>query len=261
MKTATPVALLGALFSVLCSPFSALAVEPPRLVTWELDPFAQTTENVVAALARVTPQADGGYVIDVAFDMEPSRAPTLQFLFSSSGGRTVSVLCEEAACTFPTQSMTLEGRWTYGYTIPAPTFNGKTLLPGRVAPVKRCRFGGAGGRRLEGGGYMVVAEDGFHLGRDLTVTLGGQTLPFKGGVLLDPASLNAVEALQSSVLRSRGRFAPSSLHAPFSVLRGREADASSPTSIRGKHLSFPVPLKKGSSQSDTEASTETHRGA
>ena len=250
MKTATPVALLGALFSVLCSPFSALAVEPPRLVTWELDPFAQTTENVVAALARVTPQADGGYVIDVAFDMEPSRAPTMQFLFSSSKGRTVSVLCEEGACSFPTQTMTLEGRWTYGYTIPAPAHNGKPILPTRVAPVKRCRFGGAGGRTLEGGGYMVVAEDGFHLGRDLTVTLGGQTLTFKGGVLLDPASLNAVEALQSSVLRS-----------PFSVLRGREADASSPTSIRGKRLSFPVPLKKGSSQSATEASTETHRGA
>lgn len=235
--------VLFAVLCALCGSRAAFAAEPPTLVTWELDPFAQTTENVVAALARVTPQADGGYVIDVAFDMEPSRAPTLQFLFSSSGGRTVSVLCEEAACTFPTQSMTLEGRWTYGYTIPAPTFNGKTLLPGRVAPVKRCRFGGIGGRRLEGGGYMVVAEDGFHLGRDLTVTLGGQTLTFKGGVLLDPASLNAVEALQSS------------------VLRGREADASSPTSIRGRRLSFPIPLRKGRTQSDTEASTETHRGA
>ena len=35
----------------------------------------------------------------------------------------------------------------------------------------------------------------------------------------------------------------------------------SPTSIRGKRLSFPIPLQKGSSQSATEASTETHRGA
>ena len=245
MKTATPVALLGALFSVLCSPFSALAVEPPRLVTWELDPFAQTTENVVAALARVTPQADGGYVIDVAFDMEPSRAPTMQFLFSSSKGRTVSVLCEESACTFPTQTMTLEGRWTYGYTIPAPAHNGKPILPTRVAPVKRCRFGGAGGRTLEGGGYMVAAEDGFHLGRDLTVTLAGQTLTFKGGVLLDPASLNAVEALtRATPAKARAKALPDS-----------------PTSIRGKRLSFPIPLQKGSSQSDTEASTETHRGA
>ena len=230
---------------VLCGSRAAFAVEPPTLITWQLDPFAQTTENVVAAIARVTPQADGGYVIDVAFDMEPSRAPTMQFLFSSSKGRTVSVLCEEGACSFPTQTMTLEGRWTYGYTIPAPAHNGKPILPTRVAPVKRCRFGGAGGRTLEGGGYMVVAEDGFHLGRDLTVTLGGQTLTFKGGVLLDPASLNAVEALtRATPAKARAKALPDS-----------------PTSIRGKRLSFPVPLQKGSSQSATEASTETHRGA
>ena len=132
-----------AVLCALCGSRAAFAAEPPTLVTWELDPFAQTTENVVAALARVTPQADGGYTIDVAFDMEPSRAPTLQFLFSSSGGRSVSVLCEEAACSFPTQTMTVEGRWTYGYTIPAPAHNGKPILPTRVAPVKRCRFGGA----------------------------------------------------------------------------------------------------------------------
>ena len=226
MKAATPVALLGALFSVLCSPFSALAVEPPRLVTWELDPFAQTTENVVAALARVTANADGGYTIDVAFDMEPSRAPTMQFLFSSSGGRTVSVLCEEEACTFPMQTMTVEGRWTYGYTIPAPTFNGKPLLPGRVAPVKRCRFGGTGGRHFEGGGYMVVTEDGIYVGRSGTFAIGGQTHAFAGGILLEP-TLPAAET-PAPAARARAKALPDS-----------------PTSIRGKRLSFPVPLKKG----------------
>lgn len=237
--------VLFAVLCALCGSRAAFAAEPPTLITWQLDPFAQTTENVVAALARVTPNADGGYTIDVAFDMEPSRAPTMQFVFSSSKGRTVSILCEEAACTFPTQTMDLEGRWVYGYTLPAPTHNGKAIDPARVAVMKRCRFGGAGGRTLEGGGYMVVAEDGFHLGRDLTVTLGGQTLTFKGGVLLDPASLNAVEALT--------RAAPAKARA--------KALPDSPTSIRGKRLSFPIPLQKGSSQSDTEASTETHRGA
>ncbi len=223
MKTATPVALLGALFSVLCSPFSALAASPPTLVTWELDPFAQTTENVVAALARVTPQADGGYVIDVAFDMEPSRAPTMQFLFSSSKGRTVSVLCEEGACSFPTQTMTLEGRWVYGYTLPAPTHNGKAIDPARVAVMKRCRFGGTGGRRFEGGGYMVVADEGVYVGRSGTFSIGGQTHAFSGGVLLEP-TLPAAET-PAPAARARAALPPDT-----------------PTMIRGKRLSFPVSL-------------------
>ena len=223
MKTATPVALLGALFSVLCSPFSALAVEPPRLVTWQLDPYSQATTNVVAAIERVTPQADGGLVIDVGFDMEPSRAPTMQFLFSSSKGRTVSVLCEETACSFPTQSMDLEGRWIYAYTLPAPTFSGKTIDPARVAVMKRCRFGGTGGRRFEGGGYMVVADEGIYVGRSGTFAIGGQSHTFSGGVLLEP-TLPAAET-PAPAARARAALPPDT-----------------PTMIRGKRLSFPVSL-------------------
>ena len=216
MKTATPVALWGALFSVLCSPFSALAVEPPRLVTWELDPFAQTTENVVAALARVTPNADGGYTIDVAFDMERLLLPHPD--------------------DDPRGPMDL---WLH-HPGPRPQRQVHPAHPRRTRqalPIRRRRRPQARGRRLHGRGR-------------------GRLPPGAR-----PASLNAVEALQSSVLRGRGRFVPSGLHAPFSVLRGREADASSPTSIRGKRLSFPIPLRKGRTQSDTEASTETHRGA
>lgn len=215
--------VLFAVLCALCGSRAAFAAEPPTLVTWELDPFAQTTENVVAAIERVTPQADGGYVIDVAFEMEPSRAPTMQFLFSSSKGRTVSVLCEETACSFPTQSMDLEGRWVYGYTLPAPTFSGKTIDPARVAVMKRCRFGGTGGRRFEGGGYMVVADEGVYVGRSGTFTIGGQSHTFSGGVLLEP-TLPAAET-PAPAARARAALPPDT-----------------PTMIRGKRLSFPVSL-------------------
>ena len=211
-------------FAALCAfagARAALAVEAPTLVTWQLDPYSQATANVVAALARVTPQADGGYVIDVAFDMEPSRAPTMQFVFSSSKGRTVSILCEEAACTFPTQTMNLEGRWVYGYTLPAPTHNGKAIDPARIAVLKRCRFGGSGGRRFEGGGYMVVADEGIYVGRSGTFTIGGQAHAFSGGVLLEPT----LPAAEAPAARARAALPPDT-----------------PTMIRGKRLSFPVSL-------------------
>lgn len=215
--------VLFAVLCALCGSRAAFAAEPPTLITWQLDPFAQTTENVVAAIERVTPQADGGYVIDVAFDMEPSRAPTMQFVFSSSKGRTVSVLCEETACSFPTQSMDLEGRWVYGYTLPAPTFSGKTIDPARVAVMKRCRFGGTGGRRFEGGGYMVVADEGVYVGRSGTFAIGGQSHTFSGGVLLEP-TLPAAET-PAPAARARAALPPDT-----------------PTMIRGKRLSFPVSL-------------------
>lgn len=204
------------------------AVSAPRLVTWQLDPYAQTTSNVVAAIERVTPQADGGFVIDVGFDMEPSRAPTMQFLFSSSGGRTVSVLCEEGACTFPTQTMTVEGRWIYGYTIPAPTYNGEAIAPSRVAVMKRCRFGGTGGRRFEGGGYMVVEDEGIYVGRSGAWTIGGVERTFSGGVLLDPANILLDPAAGIMTL---------DLPAPLDDL------PNTPTFIKGRRLSFPVHLK------------------
>lgn len=204
------------------------AVSAPRLITWGLDPYAQTTENVVAAIARVTPQSDGGLVIDVGFDMEPSRAPTMQFVFSSSRGRSVSVLCEEGACTFPTQTMEVEGRWTYGYTIPAPTYNGKAIAPGRIAVMKRCRFGGTGGRRFEGGGYMVVEDEGVYVGRSGAWTIGGVERTFSGGVLLDPANILLDPAAGIMTLE---------LPLPLDDL------PNTPTCIRGKQLSFPVHLK------------------
>ena len=211
---------------VLCGSRAAFAVEPPTLITWQLDPFAQQTENVVAAIERVTPQAGGGLVVDVGFSLEPSRAPTMQFLFSSSKGRAVSVLCEEGACTFPTQTMDIEGRWTYGYTIPAPAHNGKAIDPARVAVMKRCRFGGSGGRRFEGGGHMVVTDEGIYVGRSGTFTIGGQTHAFSGGILLEP-TLPAAE-VPAPAARARAALPPDT-----------------PTMIRGKRLSFPVPLKKG----------------
>ncbi len=210
-----------ALLCALCGSRAASAVEAPTLVTWQLDPYSQDTTNVVAAIERVTRAADGGLTIDVGFSMEPSRAPTMQFLLSSSKGRAVSILCEEGACTFPTQTMDLEGRWVYGYTLPAPTHNGKAIDPARVAVMKRCRFGGSGGRRFEGGGYMVVTEDGIYVGRSGTFAIGGQTHAFSGGVLLEPT----LPAAEAPAARARAALPPDT-----------------PTMIRGKRLSFPVSL-------------------
>ena len=213
-------------FAALCAfagARAASAVEAPTLVTWQLDPYSQATTNVVAAIERVTRAADGGLTVDVGFSMEPSRAPTMQFLLSSSKGRTVSILCEETACTFPTQTMDLEGRWVYGYTLPAPTHNGKAIDPARVAVIKRCRFGGSGGRRFEGGGYMVVADEGIYVGRSGTFAIGGQTHTFSGGVLLEPTLPTAETPAPAA--RARAALPPDT-----------------PTMIRGKRLSFPVSL-------------------
>lgn len=212
-----------ALLCVACAR-AAVAVEAPTLVTWELDPYSQATENVVAAIERVTRSSDGGLVVDVGFSMEPSRAPTLQFLFSSSQGRTVTALCEETACTFPTQTMTVEGRWVYGYTLPAPAYNGKAISPTRIAAIKRCRFGGALGRRLEGGGYMVVTDEGVYVGRSGTFSIGGQAYTFAGGVLMEPTLPNATTPAPAAA-RIRAALPPDT-----------------PTLIRGKRLSFPVSL-------------------
>lgn len=200
------------------------ALEAPTLVTWQLDPYAQTTDNVIAAIERVTPAQGGGYVIDVGFSLKPSRAPTVQFVWSSSGGRTLSQVTADTACSFPVQSLTREGRWVYAYTVPAPTDGTAAVNPARVAVSRRCRFGGHDGRRLEGGGYAVITDSGIYVGRSGTFTVDGNSLTFDGGVLLVPTAEQTVPS-------------PAMIMRAASVL-----PADTPTLIRGKRMSFPVTL-------------------
>lgn len=211
---------------------AALALEKPLLVTWQLDPYAQTTQNVIAAIERVTPTADGGLVVDVGFNMEPSDAPTVQFVYSTKGsagptsGGAVTQLADASACSFPTQSMTIEGRWVYAYTLPATV---KAIAPTRLVPVRRCRFGGLAysGRRLEGGGYAIVTEAGVYMGRSGTFTIGGQAYTFEGGALLEPTAATAE---------------PEAMALSLFALEAPEADT--PTRIQGKPMAFPVRLPK-----------------
>lgn len=209
---------------------AALALEKPLLVTWQLDPYAQTTQNVIAAIERVTPTADGGLVVDVGFSMEPSEAPTLQFVYSTKGsagptsGDAIAQLADASACSFPTQSMSIEGRWVYAYTLPKTAV---AISPDRLVPVRRCRFGGLAysGRKLEGGGYAIVTDEGVYMGRSGTFAIGGQSFTFQGGVFLEPTTVTAEAAA-----------------APFALRRSAEPDT--PTRIQGKPMAFPVRLPK-----------------
>lgn len=210
------------LFAVGCQLF---ALEAPTLISWQLDPYAQRTENVIAALERVTPQADGGLVVDVSFSLEPSEAPTVQFVLSSSKGRTVVHLADETVCSFPEQSMSIEGRYVYAYSLPPlKTPEGNPIAPNRMTYVKRARFGGHAGARLECGGYAIIVGNNLYLGRSGTFVIGGQEITFDGGVAVVPST-------------------PQEEAATFS-LRRPTIPENTERLIRGKRLSFPVKLKE-----------------
>lgn len=173
-------------------------------------------------------------VVDVSFSMEPSRAPTVQFAFSTKGsaigsaasGTTLTMLADETVCSYPTQSMTIEGRWCYAYTLPAPTtLQGNIIPPHRLVFARRCRFGGleGSGRKLEGGGYALVTDKGVYLGRTGIFEIGGQSFAFMGGVLLEPTTAEV-------------------------PMVADDPGEDCPTRIRGKRLSFPVHFKKGVNQ-------------
>lgn len=214
------------LLTVCASLFAcgASALEAPTLISWQLDPYAQRTDNVIAALERVTPQADGGLVVDVSFSLEPSEAPTVQFVLSTKE-KSFPLIADAEACSFPEQSMTREGRFIYAYTLPPlKTPEGKPIAPKRLTYVKRARFGGHSGARLECGGYAVIVGDELYLGRSGTFVIGGQELTFEGGICVVPSTLQE-EAATFSLRRST---------IPENTER----------LIRGKRLSFPVKLKE-----------------
>lgn len=214
----------------------AHSATPPTLLTWQLDPYAQSTQNVISAIERVTPAEGGGLVVDVSFSAEPSEAPTIQFVYSTKGsagptsGGAITQVADGGSCTFPTQSMTLDGRWVYAYTLPAtPT----AIAPERLTIERRCRFGGLSysGRKLEGGGYAIVEGENIYMGRSGTFVIGGQTFTFEGGILLEPTT-PAAEPATASV-------------ATYSLRRARAiTPPNSPTCINGKRLSFPVKISR-----------------
>ncbi len=213
------IAVLGNLF----------ALEAPTLLTWQLDPYAQTTDNVIAAIERVTPTQDGGLIVDVGFNMEPSEAPTLQFVYSTKGsngptsGGALTQIADAEVCSFPNQSMTIDDRWVYAYTLPQTVVH---ISPTRLVYARRCRFGGLSysGRKLEGGGYAIVEGDAIYMGRSGTFIIGGQSFTFEGGVLLEP---NTIAETANANARIRMRLPPNT-----------------PTMINGKPMSFAVRLKK-----------------
>ena len=210
---------------LLATGFQLFALEAPTLISWQLDPYAQRTENVIGALERVTPTADGGCIVDVSFSLEPSEAPTMQFLLSSSKGRTVVHLADETVCSFPEQSMSIEGRYVYAYTLPPlKTPEGTLIAPNRLTYVKRARFGGHAGARLECGGYAIIVGDELYLGRSGTFVIGGQEMTFDGGICVVPST-------------------PQEEAATFS-LRRPTIPENTERLIRGKRLSFPVKLKE-----------------
>lgn len=222
MKTISRVLLTVCASLFACG---ASALEAPTLISWQLDPYAQRTENVIAALERVTPQADGGLVVDVSFSLEPSEAPTVQFVLSSSQGKSFPLIADAEACSFPEQSMMREGRFVYAYTIPPlKTPEGNPIAPNRLTYVKRARFGGHAGARLECGGYAIIVGDELYLGRSGTFVVGGQEMTFDGGICVVPST-------------------PQEEAATFS-LRRPTIPENTERLIRGKRLSFPVKLKE-----------------
>lgn len=214
------------LLALILLPCALLALAPRTLLTWQIDPFVQTTQNVVIAIERMTPLADGGLTVDVSLSMQPTKAPTIQFSFSSSGGRTVCVMADAANCSFPTQSMTVGGRYVYAYTLPAPMAEGKKIKSSQIVCARRCRYGGekSSGMRLEGGGYAVVTADGVYMGRSGTFVIGGHSVTFAGGVLLEPS---APAPAPAAARRSRAVVLPDT-----------------ETRINGKTLSFPIRRQK-----------------
>ena len=215
---------------------AARAASAPLLLTWQLDPYAQSTQNVIAAIERVTPTADGGLVVDVGFNREPSEAPTIQFVYSTKGsagptsGGAITQVADGGSCSYPTQSMTIDGRWVYAYTLPATPV---AIAPERLTFARRCRFGGLSysGRKLEGGGYAIIEGQSIYLGRSGTFVIGGQSFTFEGGVLLEPtvpASEAATASPATYSLRSARAITP----------------ANTPTRINGKPMAFPVRLKQ-----------------
>lgn len=222
MKTISRVLLTVCASLFACA---AYALEAPTLISWQLDPYAQRTENVIAALERVTPQADGGLVVDVSFSLEPSEAPTVQFVLSSSQGKSFPLLADAEACSFPEQSITREGRFIYAYSLPPlKTPEGNSIAPNRLTYVRRARFGGHAGARLECGGYAIIVGDELYLGRSGTFVIGGQELTFDGGICVVPST-------------------PQEEAATFS-LRRPTIPENTERLIRGKRLSFPVKLKE-----------------
>ncbi len=209
-------------------PNSGMALEAPYLATWQLDPYAQTTDNVIAAIERITPTQDGGLVVDVGFNMEPSEAPTIQFVYSTKGsngatsGGALTQIADASVCSYPDQSMTIENRWVYAYTLPQTVV---PISPTRMVYARRCRFGGLSysGRKLEGGGYAIVDGENIYMGRSGTFTIGGREMTFEGGILLEP---NTIVETANANARIRMRLPPNT-----------------PTMINGKPMSFPVRLK------------------
>lgn len=213
----------------------AHSATPPTLLTWQLDPYAQSTQNVISAIERVTPAEGGGLVVDISFSAEPSEAPTIQIVYSTKGsagptsGGAITQVADGGSCSYPTQSMAIDGRWVYAYTLPATPI---AIAPERLTFARRCRFGGLSysGRKLEGGGYAIVEGQNIYLGRSGTFVIGGQTITFEGGVLLEPTTTAAEPATPAATysLRSARALTP----------------PNSPTCINGKRLSFPVRLKQ-----------------
>ena len=222
-------------FFVVAKSCVAFAASAPLLLTWQLDPYAQATENVISAIERVTPTADGGLVVDVGFNREPSEAPTIQFVYSTKGsagatsGGAITQVVDGESCSYPEQSMALEGRWVYAYTLPATPV---AIDPTRLVSVRRCRFGGLSysGRKLEGGGYAILEGENIYMGRSGTFTIGGRSFTFEGGVLLEP-NAPAAEAATASV-------------APYSLRARAVTPPNTPTRINGKPMAFPVRLKQ-----------------
>ena len=209
---------------LLATGFQLFAFEAPTLISWQLDPYAQRTENVIGALERVTPTADGGCIVDVSFSLEPSEAPTVQFVLSTKE-KSFPLIADAEACSFPEQSMTREGRFIYAYTLPPlKTPEGEPIAPNRLTYVKRARFGGHAGARLECGGYAIIVGNNLYLGRSGTFMIGGQEMTFDGGICVVPST-------------------PQEEAATFS-LRRPTIPENTERLIRGKRLSFPVKLKE-----------------
>lgn len=236
LRRGLPRAFVPFVFFVVAKSCVSFAASAPLLLTWQLDPYAQSTQNVISAIERVTPAEGGGLVVDVSFSAEPSEAPTVQFVYSTKGsagatsGGAITQVADGEVCSYPEQSMALDGRWVYAYTLPATPV---AIAPERLTFARRCRFGGLSysGRKLEGGGYAILDGENIYMGRSGTFVIGGQSFTFEGGVLLEP-TVPAAEAATASV-------------APYSLRSARAiTPPNSPTCINGKRLSFPVKISR-----------------
>ncbi|MGN0885553.1 MAG: hypothetical protein ACI4RT_01020 [Candidatus Spyradenecus sp.] len=208
---------------MVANPARLHAATPPILVTLQRNPYTQATNNVIGAIEKVEAAADGSLTIHISLSLEPTEAPTIAFSLTNKNGTQITLLGDASCSSFPTQSLSISGRYTYAYTLQNP---GEQVNPSRIVPVTRLRFGGQNGTTLEGGGYAILESEGIYIGRTGTFSIGQNTYTFQGGILISTNTPADTPAAATYSLRARAA-APSK---------------NTPTNINGHRFSFPVSL-------------------